>query len=499
MSISFNTIPATIRTGGQFIEYSNAQATSGLTAAMVNNNLLIGLARSGGAAGTVAANVLANIASPADAAAKWGHGSVLAHMAEMWFAVNPYLPLSGIGIAPDGAGTAAAGAFVFTGTATVGGTLNAYIAGEQISVAITVNETAAQVATALYTAVVAYCLATNLPVVASNGTPGTTTITALEKGLYGNQIDLRINYQQGDILPAGLACSITAMGVGVLGAGAHVLTTAIAAMGNTWFTTIVMDDNLAANVLALEAAMLTAWGPMVMQDGQVYYGVIGNKAAQEAVAGATRNSPFSTCMGGGLSPTPPWTWAVQAAACDATQPDAGRPRSQLLLPNCLPPAAGLGFVWSDRNIMLGEGISTYTIVSGQCYIERLVTTYQLAPSGVSDISYMSIETMRTLAYLRYTWRLWIALKFPRYKLAADGTNFDPSQPIVTPKRITSEAIAWFQSMIDQGLAFNKAAFVAAIAGQVQINPSDPDRVDMVLTPQCIRQFRTLAAQIQFLL
>ena len=55
------------------------------------------------------------------------------------------------------------------------------------------------------------------------------------------------------------------------------------------------------------------------------------------------------------------------------------------------------------------------------------------------------------------------------------------------------------AMIDAGLAYNKAAFVAAIAGQVQINSTDPDRVDMVLTPQLIRQFRTLAAQIQFIL
>ena len=499
MSINFLTIPATIRTGGQFIEYSNAQATSGLLAAMPNNNLIIALQRSSG--GTLAANTLSPIASVADARVKWGQGSIMANMVQAWFDMNPYLPLYGIGITPTGA--AAVGGFVFTGTATAAGQVNAYICGQKVTCSVSVGDTSIVVATALYNAIVAYCLLTDLPVVASNGTPSTTTITALDTGSHGNAntilgggIDLRINYNAGDYLPAGLACTITVMTGGTL---FPVLSTAIAAMGATWFTTVVTHLNDSTQVGLLEANALTQWGPMIMQDQQVYFGGTGSRAVQESECPVARNSPFSTYMGGGLSPTPGWVWAAQAACADASTSDPAQPRGQVLLTDCLPPGPGLNFVWSDRNAMLGEGISTYTVVGGQCYTERLITTYQKAASGAADISYMSIETMRTLAYMRYTWRTWIALKFPRFKLAADGTTFDPAQKIVTPKRITDEAIAWFQSMIDAGLGYNKPQFILALAGQVQINQTDPNRVDMIMTPQLIRCFRTLAAQIQFLL
>jgi len=502
MSISFSTIPATIRTGGQFIEFNNSMASSGLLAQMPNVNLLIGLARSGAATGTQANNSLVAINSEADAQAKFGHGSILAGMAKAFFdmpgAAN--LPVYAIGLAPDASGTAASGSFVFAAAgssgATTAGNAQVYVAGQQVSTPVALGATAGAIAVAVAAGINALALGSNLPVSAgATASTGTVIVSALEKDVTGNAIDLRCNYQQGDAFPGAVTCTVTAMTGGL---GTVSLTSAIAAIGPTWFTTIVTDRKDSTNIAALEAAMLANWGPTVMMDGQVYYGGVGNKTAQEADVNG-RNSPFSTYMGGGLSPTPPWVFAAQAAAADAGTPDPGIPRTQILLTDCKPPAPGLAFVWADRNTMLGEGISTYTVVNGACYVERLVTTYQKAASGAADPSYMSVETMRTLAYMRYTWRAQVALKFAQFKLAADGTNFDPAQKIVTPKRLTSEAIAWFQSMIDAGLAYNKAQFVASIAGQVQLNPSDPTRVDMILTPQLIRQFRTLAAQIAFIL
>ena len=496
MSISFNTIPATIRTGGVFTEYSNSQATAGLLAQMPNTNLIIGQRRK--SAGTVAQNILTAIPSAAAAQTYWGQGSVIANMADAWFDMNPYLPLYGIGVDADDTGAAAVGTFVFTGPATAAGTIYALVAGKRISCSVGSTDSANTIATSLYNAINTYAAASNLPVVATNGTPGTTTVTAIEKGIHGNSIDLRLNYDQGNSLPAGVGCTVTTCAGGT---GTISLTNAIAAMGAMWFTTVAVwlsSTQVTTNIAALEAAMLTNWGPMVMHDGQIYYAGIGTKTNHETDT-TGHNSPFSTFMGGGLSPTPPWVWATQAAAVDAMTSDAGKPRSGVLLIDCLPPGPGLSFVWTDRNTMLGEGISTYTVVNGSCYTERLITTYQKATSGAADISYMSIETMRVLAYQRYTWDTLVNLTYPQYKLAADGTSFDPAQKIVTPSRLSSLAVNWYESMIQAGLAQNKAAFVASLKGMVQLNGSDPNRVDLVMSPHLIAQFNTLASQVAFVL
>jgi phage tail sheath gpL-like len=49
------------------------------------------------------------------------------------------------------------------------------------------------------------------------------------------------------------------------------------------------------------------------------------------------------------------------------------------------------------------------------------------------VSYLDLETKWTVDYIRFAVRARIALRFPRHKLADDGTNFAPARPIATPK------------------------------------------------------------------
>lgn len=90
----------------------------------------------------------------------------------------------------------------------------------------------------------------------------------------------------------------------------------------------------------------------------------------------------------------------------------------------------------------------------------------------------------------------MALKFPRHKLANDGTNFSPGQAIVTPSIIKSEALAWFKAMEAMGLVEGFDQFKDEVI--VERNANDADRVDMLMPPDLINGFRVLAAQIQFL-
>jgi phage tail sheath gpL-like len=102
--------------------------------------------------------------------------------------------------------------------------------------------------------------------------------------------------------------------------------------------------------------------------------------------------------------------------------------------------------------------------------------------------------MRTLFYLRFTVRARIALKFPRHKLANDGTNFSPGQAIVTPNIIRAELITLFQDWELAGLVEDINQFKADLIVE---RDSDPNRVNALIPPNCVNQFRVFAAQVQF--
>jgi phage tail sheath gpL-like len=115
--------------------------------------------------------------------------------------------------------------------------------------------------------------------------------------------------------------------------------------------------------------------------------------------------------------------------------------------------------------------------------------------GVDDVSYLDIETMRTLAYLRFSVQYRITSRYPRHKLADDGTPIAPGQAIATPKTIRLELIALFMDWMDAGLAENLGQFKEDLI--VQRNTSDKNRVDAIIPPDVINQFRVFAASLQF--
>ncbi|WP_269090163.1 phage tail sheath C-terminal domain-containing protein [Photorhabdus laumondii] len=76
-------------------------------------------------------------------------------------------------------------------------------------------------------------------------------------------------------------------------------------------------------------------------------------------------------------------------------------------------------------------------------IERMITMYRENSFGDPDPSYLDVETIATLSYLRYSTRVRITQKYPRHKLANDGTPFSAGQAIVTPSVIRTELLALF--------------------------------------------------------
>ncbi len=483
MSISFNQIPVDIRVPGQYIEFDNSRAVAGLPV-QKHKMLVIGQRL---AAGTVAANTPTLVTSAELAKGYFGIGSMLSNMFDKLKAANNYTEVWANAVDDNVAGVVATQTITITGAATEARTLNLYIAGRRVQVAVANTDNPTTVATAIVDAITAD---SNLPVTASN-TAGVVTLTAKHKGESGNDIDVRLNYY-GELSPAGLTFVIAA---GAAGSGNPDIATAIAAMAGEWYNTIVMPYTDAANWNALDAEMATRWGPLTQQEGQVFAAIAGTHANIDTF-GDGKNSLHYTVMGAQDSPTPPWEIAAVVAAVDAFEPDPARPRQTLRLPGVLAPAPEDRYIQSERNIHLHSGISTFVVdQGGQVIIERLITTYQTNAFGLPDISYLDICTPRTLAFLRFSVRSRISQKFGRHKLAGDDTNYAPGQAIVTPRMIRAELIALFTEWEKAGLAEDIKQFKTDLL--LQRSDTDPNRIDSVIPPNVVNQFRVFAAAVQF--
>lgn len=484
MSITFNTIPINIRTPGQYIEFDNSRALQGLPA-IAHKILVIGQRLT---AGGVAAGVPTRILSAAQAEAAFGRGSMLWAMLAALKAANSYTECWAVALDDNGAGVTATGTVTLSGSPTEAGTLNVYIAGQVVQIAVASAATTASLATALAAAVNAD---TTLPVTAA-AVGSVVTLTARHKGEVGNSLDVRLNYYSGERTPKGLVAAVAAMSGGTSNPDVQA---AITAIGDEQYHTIAHAYTDAANLGKVEALLATRWGPLVQKEGQAFTAVAGTLAASSTL-GNTRNSPHQTIMGAGKSPTPVYVWAAVAAAVDAYEPDPARPRQTLPLPGVLAPAIADRWTREERNLALFDGISTTTVdAGGTVAIERLITTYQTNSFGVDDTSYLDIETLRTLAYLRFSVRARIAQKFPRHKLANDGTQFGAGQAVVTPNIIRAELVALFMDWMDAGLAEGLEQFKRDLL--VQRSSTDPNRIDAVIPPDVINQLRVFAAQVQF--
>lgn len=482
--MNFNNIPIDIRTPGQYIEFDNSKANQGLPS-MPHIILVTGQRLT---AGTVAAGVPVRITDPAQGIEYFGRGSMLAAMIAALKNANNYTECWAIALNEDAAGVAASGSIVFSGTSIEAGTLCIYIGGKKVKVAVSDDDTPTAIATAAAAAINANL---DLPVTALAAT-GTVTLTCRWKGATGNDIDIRLNFYSDEKTPVGLTATITAMASGATNPDFFEV---ITAMADEQYHTVIMPFTDSENLTTLESELTDRWGPLIMKEGHAFAAVAGTHTTIATLA-ESRNCPHLTIMGSGKSPTPPWVVAAVLGGVDAFEPDPARPRQTLKLLGVLAPAIPDRFTMSERNIHLHGGASTcVTDAGGNVLIERLITTYTTNAFDIEDPSYLDVTTMRTLAYLRYSVRARIAQKFPRHKLADDGTKFGAGQAVVTPQTIRAELIALFIQWEESGLVEGREQFKSELI--VERDGSDPDRLNALLPPDIINQFRIFAGSIQF--
>jgi phage tail sheath gpL-like len=489
-AVPFKVIPSGLRLPGSFFELDNSQAN---TAQGNQRALIIGQIT---AAGIATPNVPLISGGTGDANLQGGASSILANMVAAYrlndsFGEVWYLPLA------DASGaTAATGTIAFTSAPTANGTISLYIAGIVVSVPVTAAQTTASIAAAVAAAI---NLIPNMPVTASVAT-STVTLTADNKGLCGNEIDIRLNYYgttAGEATPTGLALTITAMSGGATN---PTLTTALGNLGNMTFDFIASPYTDAASLLAVQQLLNDQTGRWSWQQqlyGHAFYAYAGTFAAQTTL-GLAQNNQHQSILGFYGSPTPSWLWAAALCAQVAVsvRADPGVPLQYLPLAGVLPPPNQTQFLPNQRETLLYDGISTFTVQQGGVVqTENIITTYQLNAQGVPDDSYLEVETMYQIMLEIRTLLAMLTSKYARCKLADNGTRPPAGSNLVTASTIQADIIALYMEREQAGFVQNSAEFAAAL--QVSKNTVNPNRLDILWPIVPVNQLRTFATLVQF--
>lgn len=496
MNIPFKNIPSNLRVPLFYAEVDNSQANSG----QINQRaLIIGQVTAAAIAAGTVPNVPVISQGAADAISVGGAGSMLALMTAAYrlndtFGEVWYLPL-----ADDAGGTAAAGSIDFTSVATANGTLYFYIGGVRLAMPVLTTQTAAQLATALAALINA---TPNLPVTAAvnGGVNHKVDITAIHKGVAGNDIDLRVNYlgtRGGEALPTGLAVTIVQMANGAVNPS---LTTALVNLGSMTFDFIACPYNDTTSLDALKSTLNDTTGRWAWNQqlyGHFFAAYRGTLGAQTTL-GTSRNNQHGTIMGFYDSPTPNWIWAaaLTGAAANSLRADPALPLQTVVIQGVLAPPLASRFQLTDQNTLLYDGISTFNVADdGTVSIQNLITTYQKNGFGAADDSYLEVETMYTLMAVLRALATTVTSKYSRVKLADNGTRFAPGSAIVTPNMIRADLIAKYRELEFAGLVQNTDKFKEGLI--VQRNPTNPNRVDVLYPAILIDQLRIFALLNQF--
>lgn len=489
MGVSFNEIPNNIRLPFFAVEFDNSNAVRGAQN-QVYKTLLLGQKLPAGAEDVMKP---VRVSGKADAIRKFGAGSHLAEMADYYTRIDPVTELFAIAVPDDNAGVRATATVTITGDAAEPGALYVYINAIRFTVPVKTGNTPDAVTAAFAAAV---NQTPGLPVDAAVA-GGKVVVSAKHPGQAGNELDIRINYQSGEFTPAGLGIAITPFAGGAVNPD---VTDALGLVMGEWFNAVASPYTDANNLYVINEELKRRWGAMIMQEG-THFAARRGTFGELCDFGQSRNSQHECILHCNGIPNSPWAVAASVAACAMYYGniDPARPFQTLPLVGILPPLIEERFGdFPENNQLLYNGISNFTVDAGGIVrIGRLITTYKTTANGAEDISYLDLNTILTLGYLRWDLRNYFLRKYPRHKLADDGNQYDAGQAIMTPKLAKAECINKFIDWMRRGLVENIEQFKRELI--VERNASDPNRLDFILPPDLINQFIVGAAKILFYL
>nr|WP_311528704.1 phage tail sheath subtilisin-like domain-containing protein [uncultured Ralstonia sp.] len=512
--VSFQHIPSNLRVPLFYAEMDNSLANMGGQAL---NALLIGQMLPSGSA---TPNKPVLVTDPKSALTLFGQGSMLARMVATYRLQDAgSCNLWCIPLQDDPAASPAYGTITVSGYANAAGAIALYIAGQRVNVGVQLGDNPNSIAANIAAAIDA---ANDLPVTASIGAANAfagyaaarvaasaveggavVTLTSKWRGQTANDITVQdsfLGWSAGESIPAGLSLAYSAPTLTGGSTDPTLAATAIPAMGDDPYDFILHPyaQAQALNDLQLELNDSTGrWSYAKQIYGHAYTALRGMLSDLVAF-GMTRNGQHHTVAAIDADcPNPCWEYVAAYGGANAVDiaADPARPTQTTPLLGMLAPRAGNRFLFEDRQALLNYGIATSYVSGGQLRVERAITTYQQNAFGAPDTSYLDSETLHTSAYVLRTLKGVITSKYPRHKLADDGTRFAAGQAIVTPSVIKGELCAAYGQMEYLGIVENLDTFKHYLI--VERDTTDPNRVNVLFPPDYVNQLRVFAVLNQF--
>jgi phage tail sheath gpL-like len=495
MPISFANIPANIKVPLYWVEVDPSMA--GLPTINLRA-LLVGVMTADGEA---TPDIPIPIGSQDQADLQFGQGSELARMFKAFYANNFANEVWGLPVAEPTAAAAATGTVTITAAPTAAGTIHLYIGGEHIAVNVSSTDDATAIATAIADAINDD---PSLPVTAAAGL-GEVTLTSVFKSANANEITVGMNYygsRGGERTPPGLVIELPATGFLTGGTGVPDFGDAIVNLGEEPYEYVAMPYTDSNSLFDWDQEYgftdTGRWGWMRELFGHVFSAKRGTYA-DLLTFGDGQNSPVESIMAvevASPSPTFEWAAAYAAKAQRALINDPARPLQALSLNKIKSAPVHQGFNFQEINALALNGLAIQKMgADKQPMIAREQTAYQLNLYGQPDDAYELVTTLATLAKLLRNQKHAITSKYPRHKLANDGTKFGPGQAVITPGIAKAELIAQYQQDMYNGLVEDLSNFKRHLL--VERDPNDPNRLNVLYPPDLINQLRIFAVLAQF--
>lgn len=274
------------------------------------------------------------------------------------------------------------------------------------------------------------------------------------------------------------------------------ISAALAGIGDKQYHYIFSSFNDKANIDRLANFLKDRYHALQQIPGLGFVAKEGTHAELVTFA-AQFNSPFISILGvNKLSLTNEEQLSAYFGQCaNSLATDPARPLQTLQL-NKIKTTAANEWEWSERNVLLYSGISTYRAnCAKDVFVERPITTYRKNNNDVADDSYLDITTIATAMFFRAKQRSRILTKYPRHKLAADGTQFAAGQTIVTPNLIKAELLALYRELEERGIVQEFADYKKSVI--TDIDNTNPSRINVQDSPIFINGLQIYAGKIQY--
>lgn len=469
-NISFEQIGASVRKPGKYAEFNTKLAVRTLPGNL-QKTLIIGQRI---AAGTVAANVVTDVFSDAEAATYFGAGSLAHRMVKAALEANRYLSLQVLPLDDAGAGVAATKTITIAGTATSSGVLTVAIGDDLVQIAVANADAAAAIAAALNTQVAAQ---PDLPFTAGV-VGGVVTLTAKNKGTLANGIVC-----SATMTAAGVTAVVAA---GTAGAVDPTLATALAIIFAAGHNVLISPYTDTTSLAALRDHLDNCGNGIEKRGAFATVGFTGTLSAATTAMIAANPKRIT----GALVPnttTPAYEVAAAYGAVAAFEEDPAMPLNTLGLPgvSASPLASQLGRT-EQENCLYNGVTPTEVGPGGVVQLVRAITGYIKDAQGIDDISLLELTTIRSLDYTRKAIVERESLRFPRAK---------KSKRILVQLR--EEVLDVLYKLEELEIVENVAANEAGVL--VEDDLQDPNRIDLRIPVDVVNGMHVIANRIDLLL